>query len=154
MSGISVLLVDDEPAFVDVLTKRLSRRMLEVSSASSGREALAVLAERPVDVVLLDLKMPEWDGLTVLSRIKQTWPLVEVILLTGHADLTDAIAGLRRGAFDYVLKPVDTETLTQKVEDAWERKRVQEDKINVWRHRSAGGDQGAAGAADQSGGRS
>jgi DNA-binding NtrC family response regulator len=151
MSGISVLLVDDEPAFVDVLTKRLARRMLMVSSASSGREALNVLASRPVDVVLLDLKMPEWDGLTVLSRIKQTWPLVEVILLTGHVDLADAIAGMRQGAFDYMLKPVDTEMLIQKIEDARERKRLQEDKIDSWRRRTGSGEE-AAGAADGRGG--
>jgi DNA-binding NtrC family response regulator len=148
MSQISVLLVDDEPAFVDVLTKRLARRMLEVSAASSGEQALAALAQRPADVVLLDLKMPGWGGLEVLSRIKNTWPLVEVILLTGHADLTDAIAGMRQGAFDYLLKPVDTETLVQKVEDAWERKRLQEEKIRAWQG------QGAAGQANQSGGRS
>lgn len=133
MNKIQVMVVDDEPVFRDVLTKRLSRRMLEVSTAANGDEALDSLADREVDVVLLDVKMPGRDGIEICREIKRSHPLVEVIMLTGHADLSDAVTGMRLGAFDYLLKPVDADELVNKIEDAATRRYLQQDKIESWR---------------------
>jgi DNA-binding NtrC family response regulator len=128
--AISVLLVDDEVGFVESLAKRLAIRQFEVSKAFDAETALEILAENPkIDVVLLDVKMPGTDGLAAIKTIKRRHPLVEVILLSGHANLETSVGGMALGAFDYLLKPVRIDELVYKVEDAHHRKTLQEDKI-------------------------
>ena len=110
MMELSVLLVDDEVAFVEALARRLGKRGFRVATATSGPQALEVLAEggaTRTDVVILDVKMPGMDGLETLAAIKERHPLVEVIMLTGHATVESAIEGMKRGAFDYLMKPCD-----------------------------------------------
>jgi DNA-binding NtrC family response regulator len=128
----SVLIVDDEPAFVETLVKRLEKRDLRVAAAHSGREALDKLADAgsaKTDVVVLDVKMPEMDGLETLARIKEAHPLIEVIMLTGHATVESAIEGMKRGAFDYLMKPCELDVLLAKVNEATNKKRDHETKI-------------------------
>ena len=127
--GIRLLLVDDEQDFTSALKRRLDRRGLKVTVADSGETGLASLAESPADVVVLDVRMPGMDGLSVLARIKEQWPTVEVVMLTGHASMEVAIRGMELGAFDYLMKPVDFQDLLYKVEDAASRKRLCERKI-------------------------
>ncbi|MCW7754000.1 response regulator [Desulfobotulus sp. H1] len=130
MAKRKVLLVDDETGFVETLSKRLEKRDFRLDAAFSGSEALAKLAENSwVDVVILDVKMPGMDGIETLARIKQTYPLVEVIMLTGHATVESAIDGMKQGAFDYLMKPCDIDVLTAKVDEAAMRKHMQEEKI-------------------------
>jgi DNA-binding NtrC family response regulator len=132
MAGIKtkVLLVDDEEGFVNALEKRLSIRDLDVLTAFSGEQGLAVLdKEADVDVVLLDVKMPGMDGVAVLREIKKNHPLVEVIMLTGHGTVESAIEGMRLGAFDYLMKPCEVEELLPKVQQAGAKKRRHQDKI-------------------------
>ena len=124
-----VLLVDDEVPFVETMTKRLSKRQLKVLPAYSGREALEKLAENAVDVVILDVKMPGMDGIQTLREIKKAHPLVEVIMLTGHATVETAVEGMRLGAFDYLMKPCEIEELLAKVGEAKEKKGKHEQKI-------------------------
>jgi len=119
---IKVLVVDDEQGFREPLVKRLKRRDLEVSAAASGQEALEILGVFPADVVLLDVKMPGMSGFEALHRIKAVHPLVEVILLTGHADLDSSVQCLECGAFDYLLKPADMDSLLFKIQDAHKSK--------------------------------
>ena len=116
--AVRVLLVDDEESFVETLRKRLMRRGLVVSMANSGEQALESLAENPVDVVLLDVKMPGMDGMETLTRIKAAHPRVEVIMLTGHANVDVAIRGMEQGAFDYLMKPAEMDDLYYKIQDA------------------------------------
>jgi DNA-binding NtrC family response regulator len=138
--AIRVLLVDDEPDFMETLGKRLSLRKLEVQGVGSGAQALDALKEYTPDVVVLDVKMPGMDGIQVLREIKKKLPMVEVILLTGHADLEASITGMSLGAFDYMLKPVALDELVYKIQDAHARKALQEKKINNLRsHVDAGG---------------
>ncbi|MGC8493716.1 MAG: response regulator [Syntrophobacteraceae bacterium] len=128
---IRVLLVDDEKEFLDVLVKRLMKRKLDVTGVGSGSEALLALQERDVDVVILDVKMAGMDGLQTLKEIKRNHPLVEVIMLTGHANMDAAIEGMEAGAFDYLTKPADIDDLLYKVQDARQRKALQEQKIGL-----------------------
>lgn len=125
-----VLLVDDEAPFVATMTKRLSKRDLTVISAYSGPEALTKLdQEGHVDVVILDVKMPGMDGIDTLKEIKKTRPLVEVIMLTGHATIETGIEGMKLGAFDYLMKPCDIDMLLQKVQEARAKKDKHNEKI-------------------------
>jgi DNA-binding NtrC family response regulator len=128
----SVLVVDDEVAFVEGLSRRLGKRGVNVSTAFSGSEALEHLASRgstKTDVVILDVKMPGMDGLEALAIIKEKHPLVEVIMLTGHATVESAIEGMKRGAYDYLMKPCDIDVLMEKLNAAAVRKREHEAKI-------------------------
>ena len=131
LDEIQVLLVDDEKEFLEILVKRLVKRKLKASGVGGGEEALQVLATRPVDVVLLDVKMPGMNGIETLREIKRKYPLVEVIMLTGHANMEAAIEGMEIGAFDYLTKPVDIDELLYKVQDAHQKKALQERKIGL-----------------------
>ena len=125
-----VLLVDDEVPFVETMTKRLKKRDLVVNVAYSGQEALDILDKhRNTDVVILDVKMPGMDGIEALEKMKKSFPLTEVVMLTGHATVESAIEGMKKGAYDYLMKPCDIDLLMQKVEEATTKKRNHEDKI-------------------------
>jgi len=126
---IRVLLVDDETEFVDVLAERLEAREFAVSTAFSGDEALTQLTEREVDVVVLDVLMPGKSGVETLGEIKKLKPLVEVIMLTGHATVESAVEGMKLGAFDYLMKPTETKDLVEKIVRAYKRKAEQEERI-------------------------
>ena len=128
----TVLIVDDEVAFVETLVKRLAKRDLRVVAAHSGPEALEKLeASGPtkIDVVILDVKMPGMDGLETLARIKEQHPLIEVVMLTGHATVESAIDGMKKGAFDYLMKPCEVDVLLEKINQATTKKRGHEEKI-------------------------
>jgi DNA-binding NtrC family response regulator len=124
------MLVDDEVPFVETMLKRLEKRHLEVKTAYSGREALESLAEyQNTDVVILDVKMPGMDGIETLKKMKASYPLTEVVMLTAHATVESAIEGMKLGAFDYLMKPCDMEQLMSKIEEATNKKRDHEEKI-------------------------
>jgi DNA-binding NtrC family response regulator len=128
----TVLIVDDEAAFVETLVKRLAKRDLRVVAAHSGPEALEKLeASGPtkIDVVILDVKMPGMDGLETLAKIKEQHPLIEVVMLTGHATVESAIDGMKKGAFDYLMKPCEVDVLLEKINQATTKKREHEEKI-------------------------
>ena len=123
------MLVDDEVEFADTLAKRMKKRKLITSSVNSGEDALEFLGQNPTDVVILDVKMPGIDGIQTLREIKQQYPLVEVIMLTGHANVEVAIQGMEIGAFDYLMKPMAIDDLVYKIQDAYKKKSIQEKKI-------------------------
>lgn len=130
MSKPFVMLVDDEAEFIDTTTKRLEKRGLKVLTAYSGKEALEkVSSNRNLEVMILDVKMPGMDGLEVLQEMKKRYPLIEVIMLTGHATIESAIEGMKAGAFDYLMKPCEMDQLVEKVQEAADKKRSQDEKI-------------------------
>jgi DNA-binding NtrC family response regulator len=130
MAIATVLLVDDEVPFVETMTKRLSRRDLQIVTAFGGKEGLEQLEKNQhIEVVILDVKMPGMDGIETLKEIKKKHPLVEVVMLTGHATVESAIEGMKQGAYDYLMKPCDMETLMAKVGEAAAKKRSHENKI-------------------------
>jgi DNA-binding NtrC family response regulator len=113
------MLVDDEVSFVEILAKRLIKRNIKTITAFSGEEGLDTLkTNQNIDVILLDVKMPGIDGLETLKEIKTASPLIEVIMLTGHATIELAIEGMKLGAFDFLMKPCDFNELATKVEEA------------------------------------
>ena len=118
MAEYRVLLVDDEEEFVSALSERLMLRGIEVDSALNGEEALTRLVEKQFEVVILDVLMPGLGGLEVLKQIKSTYPNTQVILLTGHGSTREGIEGMRLGAFDYLIKPVDIEEMLEKMKEA------------------------------------
>lgn len=129
MREFTVLVVDDEQEFREITVKRLEKRGLKAKGAESGEQALEILEHGYIDVVLLDVKMPGIDGIETLRRIRGLKPLVEVVLLTGHASVDSGIEGMKLGAFDYLMKPIELEPLMEKLADAYEKKRLHQEKI-------------------------
>jgi DNA-binding NtrC family response regulator len=130
MSIANVLLVDDEIEFVETFSERLVLRNLAISKAFSGEEALQVLeTNRTIELVILDVKMPGMDGIETLAEIKKKFPLMEVIMLSGHADVESAIDGMKQGAFDYLMKPCDIDQIIATLTEAADKKRQHEEKI-------------------------
>jgi DNA-binding NtrC family response regulator len=129
LDPFNVLFVDDEVEFLETLLKRMKKRDLEASGVKSGEQALEFLDQNRVDVVVLDVKMPGMDGIQALKEIKKLHPLIEVVMLTGHASVEVAIQGMELGAFDYLMKPVDIDDLLYKVQDAYKKKALHEKKI-------------------------
>ena len=130
MAIANVLLVDDEVPFVEAMARRLNKRDINITTAFSGSEALDVIErDRGIEVVILDVKMPGMDGIETLGKIRNKFPLQEVIMLTGHATVETGIEGMKLGAFDYLMKPCDMDVLLEKVKQAAAKKRRHEEKI-------------------------
>jgi DNA-binding NtrC family response regulator len=127
----TVLLVDDEQAFVDALGRRLARRGATVHVALSGEEAMARLEQssRSIDLVFLDMRMKTLDGLTTLREIKRRWPVVAVVILSGQADIDAAVEGMKIGAIDYLIKPVELHQVLRLIRLARSQKKNLEQKI-------------------------
>lgn len=129
MDVFKVLIADDETEYLETLVKRMKKRHLDITGVESGEEALKWLEQNLADVVVLDVRMPGMDGIQVLREIKTKYPLVEVIILTGHANVEVAIEGMELGAFDYLMKPMDIDELLYKIQDAFKKKAIQQEKI-------------------------
>ena len=128
MEEIRVLLVDDEEDFRRTTARRLAKRGMLVEQAGTGEECLSVLEKGPVDVVVLDVKMPGMDGFEVLRHIKEKYTGTKVILLTGHASIQDGVEGIKSGAFDYLTKPLKLEHLVCKIKPAHASIRQEKEK--------------------------
>lgn len=128
METFAVLFVDDETDFIDSLIKRMQRRNISAYGVHSGEEALNFLAgnDIKVDVVVLDVRMQGMNGIETLKKVKHRYPLIEVIMLSGHANLSVAKEGMEMGAFDYLMKPVDLDELLYKLQDAFMKKNLNE----------------------------
>lgn len=108
---IRLLLVDDEVGYLEVLSKRLGKRGLVVTTASTGQQAIQTLRNNDFDVAVVDLKMTDMDGIEVLNIFKKMDPDLAVIILTGHGSEQAAREGIEKGAFDYLTKPCSLENL-------------------------------------------
>ncbi|MGE0087635.1 MAG: response regulator [Desulfococcaceae bacterium] len=117
-----VLLVDDEKDFLDIMTQRMETRGMEVSTSASAKEAIEKIREKSYDAVVLDLLMPEMDGLEALKAIKEICPEIQIILLTGHATVEKGVEAIKEGAMDFIEKPADMEKLTEKIRKAQAQK--------------------------------
>jgi len=120
MKKIRVLIADDEIEFASTLATRLELRNFETIMTNSGTATLAAVNAQEPDILVLDLKMPDLDGLEVLAQVKQSHPQVAVIILTGHGSFEAGREGMELGAFDYIMKPVDLGLLIGKIQEAYE----------------------------------
>lgn len=116
---INILLVDDEQDFLEITTKRLSRRGYDVRSATNCSEAIQIIGSGWPEIVVLDVMLPDKDGIQCLKEIKQQWPAIVVILLTGHASMQAGRQSLEYGANDYCLKPIELDELEEKIKIAY-----------------------------------
>ncbi len=131
MIKMRIMLVDDEERFLQTTQKLLAKNGYAATTAANGMECLQKLEQELVHVVILDVKMPGMDGVETLKRIKQQFPMTEVIMLTGHATAESAVEGMKSGATDYLVKPADIETLIAKAEAAFNRRVDLENKIRM-----------------------
>lgn len=114
---IRILIADDEVEFASTLATRLELRQFAARVANSGQEALAAIEKETPDILLLDLKMPDLDGLEVLAKLRVGYPQLKVIILTGHGSFEAGREGMELGAVDYIMKPVDLSRLIQIITD-------------------------------------
>ncbi|MFK5951907.1 MAG: response regulator [Desulfobacterium sp.] len=112
---IKILLIDDEEEFANTLAERLELRGYETRTAACGEDGLNLLAGETFDIAVLDLMMPGMNGLDTLRLIKSNTPDMPVVLLTGHGSTREGMEGMRLGAFDYLMKPLDIKDLTLKI---------------------------------------
>lgn len=120
MEKLKVLLVDDEEEFVFTLAERLQLRDIVTLVATNGDHALQIVETDRPPVVVLDVMMPGLGGLDVLQQIRRDHPDIQIILLTGHGSTKNGIKGMRMGAFDYIMKPVNIDELIGKMNDAFQ----------------------------------
>lgn len=126
---INILLVDDEKDFVEFLAERLQLKDFNVTIAFNGDEAIKLVEENEFDVIVLDVQMPGKNGVETLKEIKKIEQLSQVIMLTGHATVKTAIQGMKNGAYDYLMKPTDTDELIEMINNAYQLVAEQRDKI-------------------------
>jgi DNA-binding NtrC family response regulator len=119
-NNLTVLIADDEIEFASTLVARLKLRSFQASMVNSGKAALAAIEDEQPDVLILDLKMPDLDGLEVLASLNENYPDLAVIILTGHGSFEAGRQGMELGAYDYIMKPVDLNLLLVKIEDAFQ----------------------------------
>lgn len=130
MTDFRVLIVDDELDFLETIVKRLNRRKIDATGIDSGIKALELLELKHFDVVILDVRMPGMDGIDTLKEMKRKRPLMEVIMLTGHASVESGVQGMQYGAFDYVMKPANIDELIEKIQEAYQRKALHEKRVH------------------------
>ncbi|HEU5176766.1 MAG TPA: sigma-54 dependent transcriptional regulator, partial [Burkholderiales bacterium] len=126
-----ILVVDDEEIVLASCRRALGNGERIVDTASSGTEALRKIEEGPYDVVLLDIKMPDVDGLEVLQRVKEAHPDIEVVMVTGLSQIETAVRSMKLGAFDYVPKPFDPDELAVVVDRALEHRRLLQENVSL-----------------------
>ncbi len=119
-----VLLVDDEKDFIESLGERMANRGMNVSTTTSAKDAVKKVQEESYDAIVLDLQMPEMDGIEALKAIKEINPDMQVILLTGHATVEKGIEAMKLGAMDLIEKPADIEAIAEKIKKAQANKMI------------------------------
>jgi len=125
-----ILLVDDEKEFVESLSERLQLRNLDAEIAFDGEEALEAVQKGEPDVMVLDLRMPGIDGMEVLRKVKKSHPDMQVVILTGHGTDKDQMQAEKLGAFAYMKKPVDIDSLVKNLDSAWEKLKKLRGKVD------------------------
>jgi len=129
-----VLLVDDEKEFLEAMSERMQARGMDVSTASSAKEAFDLIEKESFDAIVLDFQMPAMDGIEALKSIKSKRPESQIILLSGYATVEKSVEAMKIGAADFLEKPADLEKLEEKIKQAKAQKALivekdQKDKV-------------------------
>ena len=127
----SICIVDDEPAILNTLSPILEDEGYQISVAKSGTEVLKMVRSDPPDLIILDIWMPELDGLETLKRLRQQFPALLVIMMSGHGSIETAIKATKLGAYDYLEKPLDLEKVTILVRNALHQRKLEEENLNL-----------------------
>ena len=117
-----VLLVDDEEEYLEIMSERMRARDIEVTTSTSARAALDMIATESFDAVIMDFMMPEMNGIEALKAIKEKNPEMQIILLTGHATIEKTVEAMKAGAMDLIEKPADLDALSEKIKSAHSQK--------------------------------
>ena len=117
-----VLLVDDEEEYLEIMSERMRARDIDVTTSTSAREALDMIATESFDAVIMDFMMPEMNGIEALKVIKEKNPEMQIILLTGHATVEKTVEAMKAGAMDLIEKPADLDALSEKIKNAHNQK--------------------------------
>ena len=126
-----ILVVDDEVAILNSLSPILEDEGYQVTVAKSGAEALKVLAAEPPDLMLLDIWMPEMDGLETLKRAREQMPKLLVVMMSGHGSIETAVKAVKLGAYDYIEKPLSLENVTLRIRHALDQRRLEEENQSL-----------------------
>ena len=121
-----ILIVDDEEGIREILSRYLSKQGYAVVTAQNGKEGIETFKKEEFDLVISDIRMPEMDGVAFLNLIKKSDPDVEVIMVTAYETMESAIESLRKGAYDYIIKPFSIEKIAITVEKALEKRQLKE----------------------------
>ncbi|MEZ4273361.1 MAG: response regulator, partial [Myxococcota bacterium] len=124
---LNILLVDDEPSIRLTVADALLSAGHEVEVASNGQEAMTIMERRTFDLVVTDIRMPKLDGLSLFRQVRQMSPDTDVILMTAYGEVSDAVAALKEGAFDYLTKPFDTDELLMRLERLTAQRKMRRD---------------------------
>ena len=127
----NICIVDDEPSILNTLSSILEDEGYQVSLAKSGPEALKLIRAEPPELVILDIWMPEIDGLETLKQIRQQFPKLMVIMMSGHGSVETAVKATKLGAYDYLEKPLDLEKVTILVRNALHQRKLEEENLNL-----------------------
>lgn len=127
----SILIVDDEPTILSSLSQVLEDEHYQVATATSGPEALKIIAAEAPDLVLLDIWMPEMDGLETLKRAREQAPKLQVMMMSGHGSIETAVKAIKLGAYDYIEKPLSLENVTLRIRHALDQRRLEEENENL-----------------------
>jgi DNA-binding NtrC family response regulator len=120
---VRILLIDDDRTLLEYLAKRLQRDGFSVRAAFSGEEALEIVIQEDFDVAVVDLRMPGIDGVETQRRLKEVLPLLQCVVLTAYGSIESALKSGQQGAYDYLFKPIDYESLAEAIRGASAKKR-------------------------------
>jgi len=126
---INLLFVDDEDQFLESMSKRLEAREFKVFAVNRGEKAIETARENPVDIALIDLKMPGIDGEETLKALKQEHNWMEIVILTGHGSIGSAVECTQSGAYSYLQKPCDLDQLLEVLKEAYKKRVMNKNKI-------------------------
>lgn len=134
---INLLIVDDEEQFLESIKKRLEIRDFHVIAVNRGEKAIEAARENPIDIALVDLKMPGMDGDETLAALKKEHEWMEVVILTGHGSIDSAMQCAKNGAYSYLQKPCEIDTIVEVLTEAYKKrvmnkKNVELDKMDEW----------------------
>lgn len=125
----NLLLVDDEPIILELLQRQLNQRHYQTKTATTGQQALDLLANQHIDILVTDIKMPGMDGMTLLKEIRRDFPLIEIIMVTGHGDMETALEAMRLGAYNFLTKPVGVSELAATLDNCLEKMALEKEIV-------------------------
>ena len=126
---INLLFVDDEVQFLESMKKQLTASDFHVVAVDRGEKAIEAARRQPIDIALVDLKMPGLDGEATLKALKQEHQWMEIVILTGHGSVDSAVDSMQSGAYSYLQKPCRLEALLEVLKDAYKKKVMNKNKI-------------------------